>query len=273
MIKWTDCNICPLFFVYYRIGGWLLSVLVLLGVVQGLCEFLPISSSGHLVLISKWFGIEDSLFVSIILHVATLLAIIVVMRKEIFYLVKHPFSKETLQLSLSTIVTCLIAIVLMPLLTESFEGRFLPWAFLTTAILLFIVEKLSFKNQKHQEFSYKHALIIGLAQGLAIFPGISRSGATISAGLLSGASREKSAKFSFLVSLPIVIGSLILEIVKIVMLGEKIIVNPMGLILSFLIAFVIGVMTIKFMLKVTARTNFKWFSIYLLIIAVISLIF
>ena len=245
---------------------------MLLGVVQGLCEFLPISSSGHLVLLSRWFGVEDSLFVSIILHVATLLAVVVVMRKELAFLIKHPLSQETIQLSLSTIVTCIIAIVLMPLISTSFEGEFLPFAFLITSALLFFVEKLT-KKKKNEKFSYKHAMIIGVAQGLAIFPGISRSGATISAGLLSGASREKSAKFSFLVSIPVIIGSLIMEIIKIVMQGEKIVVNPLGLVISFLISFLIGIVTIKFMLRVTAKTKFKWFSLYLVLLAIISLIF
>lgn len=251
-----------------------MGVLVVLGVVQGLCEFLPISSSGHLVLLSKWFGIEDSLFISIILHVATLLAVVVVMRKEIFYLLRHPFSKETMQLSISTIITCLIAIVLMPIISTSFEGEFLPWAFLVTSILLFVVELYSKKRIiKQEKFSFKHAVVIGVAQGLAIFPGISRSGATISAGLLSGASREKSARFSFLVSIPLIIGSLIMEIIKIVVQGEKIVVNPWGLVVAFGLAFLIGVASIKFMLKVTAKTNFKWFSLYLLAMAIISLIF
>ena len=250
-----------------------MGVLVLLGLVQGLCEFLPISSSGHLVLLSKWFGLEDSLLISIILHVATLLAIVVVMRKEVFHLIRHPFSIEAIHLSISTIFTCAIAIILMPFISSSFEGSFLPYAFLITAVLLFLVEKFSKNRLKSEKFSFKHAVIIGIAQGLAIFPGISRSGATISAGLLSGADREKSSKFSFLLSLPIIVGSLIIEIIKICLSGEKLSINPLGLIISFLIAFIVGLLTIKFMLKVTNKTSFKWFSIYLVSIAIISLIF
>ena len=250
-----------------------MGALVLLGIVQGLCEFLPISSSGHLVLLSRLFGIENSLFVSIILHVATLLAIIVVMRKDVVYLIKNPFSKDGMHLVFSTIITCLIAVVLMPIISTSFEGEFLPWAFLTTSLLLFVVEIYSKKRMvKKEKFGFKHALIIGVAQGLAIFPGISRSGATISAGLLSGATREKSAKFSFLVSVPVIIGSLIMEIIKIIMLGEKIVVNPLGLAFSFIIAFVVGLVSIKFMLRVSEKTNFKWFSLYLFFIAIVSLI-
>ena len=96
--------------------------LLVLGLMQGLCEFLPVSSSGHLVLLSNIFGIKDSLFVSIILHVATLLAIVVVMRKEIWFLIKHPFSNQSISLALATIFTCLVALVLMPIITASFEG-------------------------------------------------------------------------------------------------------------------------------------------------------
>ena len=225
-------------------------VLVLLGLVQGLCEFLPISSSGHLVLLSKLFNVEDSLFVSIMLHVATLLALMVVMT-----------------IVISTIITCIVAIVLMPFITASFEGVMLPVAFLGSAILLFLSQKLSGKGG---EINYKRAGIIGFAQGLAIFPGLSRSGTTISAGLLAGGNKEDCAKFSFLISLPIVFGSLLLEIVKLVIFKETISVNWLGLALAFLIAFVVGILTIKFMLKLTKNLNFKYFSIYLVIIAIVS---
>ncbi|MCI8555523.1 MAG: undecaprenyl-diphosphate phosphatase [Clostridia bacterium] len=242
-------------------------VLVLLGLVQGLCEFLPISSSGHLVLLSKLFKVEDSLFVSIILHVATLLALMVVMRKEIFYCLRHPFSKQSMTIVVSTIITCIVAIVLMPFITASFEGVMLPVAFLGSAILLFLSQKLSGKGG---EINYKRAGIIGFAQGLAIFPGLSRSGTTISAGLLAGGNKEDCAKFSFLISLPIVFGSLLLEIVKLVVFKETISVNWLGLALAFLIAFVVGILTIKFMLKLTKNLNFKYFSIYLVIIAIVS---
>ncbi len=241
-------------------------VLVLLGLVQGLCEFLPISSSGHLVLLSKLFKVEDSLFVSIILHVATLLALMVVMRKEIFYCLRHPFSKQSMTIVVSTIITCIVAIVLMPFITASFEGVMLPVAFLGSAILLFLSQKLSGKGG---EINYKRAGIIGFAQGLAIFPGLSRSGTTISAGLLAGGNKEDCAKFSFLISLPIVFGSLLLEIVKLVVFKETISVNWLGLALAFLIAFVVGILTIKFMLKLTKNLNFKYFAIYLVIIAIV----
>ena len=246
-------------------------VLLLLGVVQGLCEFLPISSSGHLVLLSNLFGIQDSLFVSIILHLATLFAAVIVLRKEIFAIIRHPFSKESISLAIATICTCVIAIILMPFITSSFEGGFLPIAFLISAVLLFITPKFAKKIDKG-EINYKRAMIIGLSQGFAIFPGLSRSGTTISAGILSGADREKSAKFSFLLSIPIIIASLLFEILK-VCTGQAVIsVNWLGLVIAFFAALIIGIVTIKFMLKLTQKLNFKYFAIYLLILSIISAI-
>ena len=245
--------------------------LVILGFVQGICEFLPISSSGHLVLFSKIFGLQDSLFVSIILHRATLLSVVVVMRKEVFYLIRHPFSKESIKLVICTICTCIVAIIFMPFITSAFEGKSLPIFFLLSSIILFFVGR---KNKNHQgEITYKNALVIGLAQGLAIFPGLSRSGTTISAGLASGAGKEESAKFSFLASLPIIVGSLILEIYKIAVRGESVAVSPIGLTLAFLVSFVVGILCIKFMLKLTNNTSFKYFSIYLIFIAILAAIF
>lgn len=254
--------------ILYAGGRMTIVALLVLGLVQGLCEFLPVSSSGHLVLLSKVFGIEDSLFVSIILHVATLLAVVVVMRKEIWFLIKHPFSNQTISLALATISTCLVAVVLMPFITSSFEGAFLPVFFFLSAVILYFIGKK--KSNKSGEVSYKRAIIIGLAQGFAIFPGLSRSGTTISAGLMSGAGREESSKFSFLVSLPIIVGSLLMEVYKISIGGQKISINIVGMILAFILAFAVGVASIKFMLKITNNVAFKWFSMYLIVLAIIS---
>lgn len=244
--------------------------LVVLGIVQGLCEFLPISSSGHLVLLSYLFGIEDSLFVSILLHFATLLAVFVVMRKEIFYIIRHPFSEESMHLVIATIFTCIVAIILMPLITSSFEGRFLPIFFLLSGVILLFAGKK--KNCQGQKLDYKRSIIIGIAQGFAIFPGLSRSGTTISAGLITKTDKEESAKFSFLISIPIILGSMLLESFKFVRAGEVLSVNVVGIILSFVVAFVVGLITIKGMLKLTKEVNFKWFAIYLFIISIISAI-
>lgn len=250
-------------------------VLALLGLVQGLCEFLPISSSGHLVLLSNLFGIEDALFVSIILHMATLLAVVVIFRKEILYIIKHPLSTLSMNIVISTIPTCLIALLLMPIITKSFEGQFLPFAFLISAILLLGSEIVNKKRQKlsfEGKFTSKTALVMGIAQGLAVFPGISRSGTTICAGLVQGGGKIESAKFSFLMSIPIIILSMIMEAGKIIINSEAVQVNVAGLLIAFIIAFVVGMISIKAMIKLTSKVDFKWFVGYLLILSIISFV-
>ncbi len=246
--------------------------MIILGFVQGVTEFLPVSSSGHLVLLSRWFGIEDSLFVSIILHFATLLSIIVVLRKEVWQIVKKPFSNLSTSIILATFPTCIIALILMPIINQSFEGKALPFCFLLSAFLLIISQYLSTKKASHS-ISKKNALIIGVAQGLATFPGISRSGTTISTGLICGDDKNEVAKFSFLISIPIIILSMLLEIYKIIALGEMISVNVVGVLIAFIVAFIVGMFSIKVMIKLTKKTNLKWFSLYLVFIAFISIFF
>ena len=243
--------------------------LIILGFVQGMTEFLPVSSSGHLVLLSRWFGIEDSLFVSIVLHFATLLSICVVLRKEVSSIIKNPFSKQAKNLIFATIPTCLIAIVLMPLINQSFEGKALPFCFLITAIFL-LCSQVFLKKESHH-IKRKDAVLMGIAQGLAAFPGISRAGATISAGLCSGADKNDVSKFSFLMSIPIIILSMLLEIYKIINLNIDIKVNVIGIIFAFIVAFLIGVFSIKTMIKLMQKANLKWFSLYLIFIALISI--
>lgn len=244
--------------------------LFFLGIIQGLTEFLPVSSSGHLVLFGNLFGIEESLFISILLHVATLLSIVVVFYKDIWQMIRHPFSKQTTMLVVATIPTCLIVLVLMPIIKQSFAGGLLPICFLISAILLLVSEQLSKKKEK-KEMTYKTAFIMGIAQGFAVFPGISRSGSTISAGLLSGGEKESVAKFSFLMSIPIIFLSLIMEIYEIAIGSLKLQIQIMPTILAFVSAFVVGIFAIKLMIKLTVKSSLKWFSLYLVIISIVSI--
>ena len=245
--------------------------LAFLGLLQGLCEFLPISSSGHLVLFSALFNIQDSLLVSIVLHVATLLAIIVVYFKDIREWIFHPFSEQAMLIYIATIPTCLIVLILMPILNASFSGKYLFVCFLISAIFLFITD--FFANKKETKgMGIKNAVIMGIAQGIAVFPGISRSGSTICAGLVSGANKKDCAKFSFLMSVPIVLMSMAMEIFKIIKNGESITIDLPSLAIGFVIAFVVGMLSIKAMIKITEKIQLKWFSIYLVIIAIMCII-
>ena len=246
--------------------------LMVLGFLQGLTEFLPISSSGHLVLFGNIFNIKETFFVSIILHVATLLSVCIVFRKDIWYMIKHPLSNQTLTLVVATIPTCLIALVFLPVINEAFEGKFLCISFLISAFLLFFAERRKEKYPySNKSIDFKTAIWMGIVQGIAIFPGISRSGSTISAGLYAKADKNQCAKFSFLMSLPIILFSLFMEIFEISNSNIQLNVSYIGIILSFLIAFIVGIFSIKLMIKLTSNSNLKYFSLYLILIAVLSL--
>lgn len=243
--------------------------LFFLGLVQGLTEFLPVSSSGHLVMLSKIFGIEESLFVSIILHTATLFSILVVFRKEVWQMLRHPFSQQTMMIVTATVPTCLLCLLFMPIIKMSFSGGLLPLCFLVSAILLLTAERIS-KTKSPMTLSHKSAFLIGVAQGFAVFPGISRSGTTISAGLLAGVDKEEVTKFSFLMSIPIVFLSLVMEIFEIAFGGQAVSVSWVGVALAFVTAFVTGIFAIKLMQKMTKKSNLKFFAFYLFAISVIS---
>ena len=243
--------------------------LFFLGLVQGLTEFLPVSSSGHLVLFSKIFGVEESLFLSIILHCATLLSIVVVFRKKVWALVCHPFSKEALSIIVATIPTGIIALVMMPLIKNSFDGSFLPVCFLISALLLFLCETV-FARKENSALDMKTAFIMGLAQGFAVFPGVSRSGATISAGLMCGKNKKEIAEFSFLMSIPIIILSLIMEIFEVASGKTTLQIEILPTVTAFVIAFLVGVFAIKTMMKLTEKAKLKWFSIYLCVLSVVT---
>lgn len=242
-------------------------VLFFMGLVQGLTEFLPVSSSGHLVLLSNIFGLEESLLISILLHFATLLSIIVVFRKDVWEIVRHPFSKRSISLVLATIPTCIIVLILMPLIKSSFGGLLLPICFLISAILLFLTEYFT-KRKEGRLVDNKIAVIMGVAQGFAVFPGISRSGTTICFGLLVGGDKKDATKFSFLMSIPIILLSMIMEIYEICTGAVEISFPPVAVILSFLVAFLSGIFAIKFMMKITEKGKLNWFAIYLLLLSV-----
>lgn len=244
--------------------------LFFLGLIQGLTEFLPVSSSGHLVLFSKIFGVEESLLLSILLHVATLLSICVVFRKDIWRMIRHPLSDETLRLVTATIPTCLIVLVLMPVVKLSFMGSFLPICFAISAGLLLLAEVLS-KNKKQKDLNFVGALWMGIAQGFAVFPGISRSGTTISAGLMCGKNKEQVAKFSFLMSIPIILLSLLMEVWEMATQGLKLSFPPLAVVLAFVTAFGVGIFAIKTMVRITAKSSLKWFAVYLVGISICSL--
>ena len=232
---------------------------VFLGLVQGLAEFLPISSSGHLLLFEHWFGItEGGLLLTLILHLATLLAVVVVYRRRLWQLIRHPWNRETLALGLATVLTCGIVLVCHDVIDHLFTVAALPYTFLVCGVYLLLPTILKPKTNGHR---YRQAVAMGLAQGVAVVPGLSRSGMTITTGRLSGMTAAEATDFSFLMSLPIILASLVYELLR----GGSLQAIGVGSVLvAFVTAFVAGICAIKFMLNLTRKIDLRWFAVYLL---------
>lgn len=247
-------------------------IAILLGMVQGITEFLPISSSGHLVLLQRIFGITNNvLLFDIILHLGTLVAVMFVYRKQLLELVKKPFSKKVGYLALSTIITLAIAFLFNDFFENAFGGGLLAFGFMVTATLLLIAQFISTKyTQTKKEVGFKNAGVAGVFQGLAIMPGISRSGSTISSLIASGVDKEKAAEFSFMLSIPIICAGLVYEVLK----------NPVNIValdflptlLGFVFSVLFGVLAIKFMLKIIKEAKWWVFSVYLVVLSLIILL-
>lgn len=246
---------------------------IILGIVQGLTEFLPVSSSGHIILVDKLFGITQSnLIMSVLLHVATLLAVVITFRKDIWELIRHPFSKESQLIYISFIPTVIMVLIIKFLSPACFDGAYLGFFFILTAVVLLISDLFSQKNNSFKPFTKSSAFIMGLGQGFACIPGLSRSGTTIATGLIMGENREQVAHFSFIMSIPVILASMFYEIIfdgGFIAIKE----NILPVICSFLVALLVGLMSIKFMLKLVKKHKFYWFSIYLVIVGTLTIIF
>lgn len=259
-------------------------IIIILGIVQGATEFLPVSSSGHLVLFYNIFGITgNTILLSVILHVATLFAVVFVYYKDIAKLIKNPFCKTNKLLVVATIPTILLVLLFKKFIEESFGGQWLIIGFIITAIVLVVAEYMGKKNESSRQnvfrkqagiennnitnlnISYKQGIVIGVAQGLASFPGISRSGSTIAAGLMAGVSKNEVANFSFLLSIPIILASLGYEMLGFFTEGGSAMAFNFGaLSVGFLFAFISGLLCIKLMLAFVKKQKLTWFSLYLL---------
>ncbi len=235
----------------------------LLGIIQGLTEFLPVSSSGHLVLYSRITGAQSSLFFDLILHLGSLAAVIIVYFKEISQLVKHPLSKRARMLMLSTVISAAVVFLLKDIVDSTFDGSLLPVFFLLTAIILTVGTYLP-RKQQQKEVGALDAIIIGAAQGFAAFPGLSRSGLTVSTGSLLGVEKSQNASYCFILSIPIIIGSAIVESI-----GGAFDPVPFGcLAVGFVAAFISGLLALKLIKKVFLNNRFDVFAGYLVVLSI-----
>jgi len=266
---------------------------VILGIVQGLTEFLPVSSSGHLVLLQKIFGInEPGLFFDTMLHLGTLIAVFAVLWKDIWELLKKPFQKLTGFLIIATIPAVIAALLFKDPIENLFESaQLLGFCFLITTILLITAECLchnlniknlfAVKSQKKENLNLKdaskmtwvHAVIIGLMQAIAIPPGISRSGATISGALFCKLDRDFAARFSFLLSIPAILGAVVLHSKDLV--SGKIVsqdINIISVIAGTLAAAAVGFFAVKFMIKIIREKSLLGFAIYTAVLGLIIIL-
>ncbi len=252
---------------------------VLLGAVQGLTEFLPVSSSGHLVLLQKILGIkEPALFFDSLLHAGTLIAVFAVLWQDIWKLLKKPFQKMTWFLVLATIPTVIAALLFNDFIEDAFHsGKYLGFSFLITAAALVLSEFLSKRaGEKRNEdaMTWVDALIIGIMQAFAIIPAVSRSGMTLSGALSRKLDRELAARFSFLLSIPAILGALVFQL-KDVIGGEgggEIGIGFFPMAAGVLTAALVGFLAIRFMLKIVKERSLIGFAVYVSLLGALILI-
>jgi undecaprenyl-diphosphatase len=243
---------------------------IILGIIQGLTEFLPVSSSGHLELAKAIFQDEslpeESLLFTVVLHFATALSTIVVFRKEIAELFQGLLQfkwNEQSQFSLKIIVSMMPAAVIGVLFNDQIEALFSKQILLVgamliiTGLLLFLADRA---KRTDKTVSFSNALLVGIAQAIAILPGISRSGATISTSVLLGVDREKAARFSFLMVVPLIFGKMAKDLLDGGIAESSIDVLPMTL--GAIAAFVSGLLACTWMINLVKKSQLKYFSYY-----------
>ena len=243
---------------------------IILGIVQGLTEFLPVSSSGHLEIVKAILGDtsvpEESLLMTVVLHAATALSTIVIFRKEISELVMGLFqfkNNDQFKYSLKIVASMIPAAVIGVLFDEEIESLFggqlllVGCMLILTAGLLFLADKAKKTNKA---VSMPNAITIGIAQAIAILPGISRSGATISTAVLLGIDREKAARFSFLMVVPLILGKVAKDMLSGDIASSQI--ESASLIVGFLAAFLAGLVACKWMIALVKKSQLKYFSFY-----------
>jgi len=246
---------------------------IILGIIQGITEFLPISSSGHLIILHQLFGIDKGAFTfDIVVHLGTLIAIIIYFRADIWAILKNPFSKITGLLIVGTIPVVIAGFFLRGVMDNFRTGIWLAAAFTLTGVLLLMADRISFGQKEERDITWLDALIIGCFQAMAIPPGISRSGTTITGGLIRGLNRETAARFSFLLAIIAIAGATVLEHMSEFVQGDGANIAAIGVgatIAGFITATVVGYFSIGLLLKLIKACKLRYFSYYLWGLAVL----
>ena len=253
---------------------------IILGIVQGLTEFLPVSSSGHLEIVKAIFENEDvgelSMITTVVLHFATALSTIVIFRKDVAEILKGLFQFKknnelmfSLKIILSMIPAAFIGFFFEDVIDSFFNSQILLVGFmlLITGLILFLADKAKNTNK---DVSFKNAFIIGIAQAIAILPGVSRSGATIGTSVLLGIDREKSARFSFLMVVPLIFGKIAKDLLDGAFTSGN--MPILSLSLGFVAAFVTGLVACTWMISIVKKSKLSYFSIYCFVVGTIAII-
>lgn len=246
---------------------------VILGIVQGIAEFIPVSSSGHLILLQQVFGINDpGMTFDIIVHLGSLCAVFAVFWQDILKLIKNPFQKMTAMLIVGTLPAVFIGYFFRDFVSIFHQGFFLAAAFVFTGILLLIADNIKHATKTIREMTVLDAIVIGCMQAIALVPGISRSGATITGALVSGINRETAARFSFLLSIIAIIGAGALETWDIIQSYEGVYRGDIpAFMIGFVMAAVSGYFAIRLLLELIKKAQLRYFAYYVFVLAALIL--
>lgn len=259
---------------------------ILLGFVQGMTEFLPISSSGHLIVARELLGIDQTggLAFDAVLQLATALAVLLYFRKDVWGLVTNLFAKVkdpiktrlTLFLAVGTVPAIVIGLLLEDYMDTIFRSpQLVALTLAIGAIAMFVADRVLAKRietQKIGELTVKKSIVIGFFQSLALVPGMSRSGMSISGGYIMGIPKDMAVRFSFLLSIPIIVGSGLVKVLDIVQEGMLATMGAQSLILGAISAFVFGWLAIDFLLKFLRSNTFTGFVVYRVVLAAVILV-
>ena len=269
--------------------NWLEALIA--GIIQGLTEFLPVSSSGHLIIFNAMKKVNGTsgeggganLAFTVFLHLATLLAVMIIFRKDVWMLIREFFSflfdilkgkpnfktperRLLLMLIIATIPAVLAGVLIKLLdLDAILENIFVVAVMLIiTSIFMFLVDKLDKGKYTEDDTPYKSSLLVGVLQAIAILPGLSRSGSTIFGGLLGGLKKEFAVRFAFLLSIPAILGAGLIEFIGVIKEGS-LGIEPVNWLIGFIAAFICGILSIKFIKLLIKNNKFYIFGVYCLL--------
>ncbi len=257
---------------------------IILGILQGLSEFLPISSSGHLVLFQKLFNMpETGLLLEILLHIGTLFAVLVIFWRDWMEMLRHLFKSRAVRLLIvATIPAVVVTLLFNDAIEAAFSGWFLGISFLITSLLLSASDWLARRARRKAndvqplgdiaDIHYRQALTMGIMQAFAIIPGVSRSGSTIVGGLASGVTKRNAARFSFMMSAIATLGSLVFKLKDFLSVSEYTFEGgPLAAVMGVIAAAISGYLAIRWMLMLIQRVSLKWFGLYTAVLGILIL--